>query len=107
MSQAAQTHDEQTLQQLREAGSDLSKPHEINHWLYFPNQQAADGAAPTLKTKGFKVVSIEQQKAEWRLKAVKTMVPAPKDVAAATLLLESTATTYGGEYDGWETQVVE
>lgn len=107
MAQAPLSSDEQVLGQLREAGSNLSKPHEINYWLYFPDEKAARAAAGALKAKGFSGLSVEEGKKEWRLKAIKVMVPTSKAVAETTALMESIAASNQGDYDGWETQVVE
>ena len=101
------TADEKTLTQLREAGSDLSKPHEIDHWLYFPAQAPAQAVAKELAAKGFSSVSVAKSKNEWQVKAHNRMVPSSAAVASTTKILESLAAKHGGEYDGWETQVVE
>lgn len=41
--------DQQVLDQLKAAGSDLSKPHKIEFFLYFPSKEKADGAATEMK----------------------------------------------------------
>lgn len=101
------TTDENTLAQLVKAGSNLSKPHEIDHWLYFKSQRDAETAAKELQNKGFSAVSVAASRHEWRVKAHNRLVPSHAAVAANTALLESVASTNSGEYDGWETQVVE
>lgn len=99
--------DAKVLKALQEAGSDLSKPHKIDHWLYLPTKQGAKFAAADLTSGGFAVASIQKRKAHWRILATKIMVPSPKNVAEASARLEAVAARYGGEYDGWETQVME
>lgn len=107
MGQQQQTPDEKTLAQLRAAGSDLSKPHEIDHWLYFKSKSDAEAAARDLLAKGFIVQSVAKSKKEWRVLAHHRMVPDSQAIGATTRLLESVAAAHSGEYDGWETQVVE
>lgn len=99
--------DQKTLSQLRAAGSNLSKPHKVDHWLYFKNQTDAAATAKDLLHQGFSEVSGAPFHAEWRVKAPHRFVPAPEAVANSTKPMESLAAAHCGEYDDWETQVVE
>lgn len=45
--------DEAVLIQLKNAGSDLSKPHKIEFFLYFPTQADAEQAGVQLRRTGF------------------------------------------------------
>jgi hypothetical protein len=47
--------DQIVLEQLRKAGSDLSKPHKIEFFLYFPTQSSASKASVKIKEMGFEV----------------------------------------------------
>jgi len=107
MAQQLKAMDKNTLAQLQEAGSDLSKPHEIDYWLYFPTQQFAQAAAAELKGKGFLVKSVAQSGKEWRALAHKSMVLSSGNVATTTSLLETLAASHSGDFDGWETKVVQ
>jgi hypothetical protein len=40
------------LAQLKKAGSDLSKPHSIEFFLYLPTQETAEKAADQIRSKG-------------------------------------------------------
>src|SRR4051812_17795833 len=69
--------DNSVLIQLRKAGSDLSKPHHIEFFLYFPTQAVAEQAAPKIRAAGFDVeVKQAAQGSEWLCFATRTMVPA-------------------------------
>jgi len=98
--------DAKTLKALVEAGSDLTKPHDIDHWIYFRDESGARAAAKELVAAGFTVESIskEPDDSEWRLLAKKTMVPVLKDVESQSTFLEELARRNRGDYDGWETQ---
>ncbi len=99
--------DAKTLKALAEAGSDLTKPHVIDHWVFFQDESGARAAAKDLVAARFTVVSLEKdpQGSEWRLLARKTMVPRLKDVERTSAFFEKLARRNRGDYDGWETQV--
>jgi hypothetical protein len=69
-------HDLALLQTLRNAGDDLSKPHELEFFLYFPREAAARKAAEQLKKEGYRTqVEIDPDRREWACAAERTMVP--------------------------------
>lgn len=105
--QRSQTSDEKVLYELRKAGSDLTKPHEIYHWLYFDDKADAETAAEQIRANDFSVSSIDEtEKYGWRVLAHKRMIPSGVAVAGVSKVLESVAAANHGKYDGWETQVV-
>jgi regulator of RNase E activity RraB len=98
--------DRVVLQQLREAGSDLSKPHQIEFYLYFPTEETAGKAAEKLEAEGFEG---EMRRApdltRWMCLVYQQMVPELPKIAALKRRLGKLAQEFGGEYDGWETNV--
>jgi len=99
--------DQAVLVQLRKAGSDLSKPHNIEFFLYFPTPSVAEMAAPTTRDAGFEVeVKRAAQGDTWLCFATKTMVPELPDLQKIRHNFASLAVSMNGEYDGWGTQVV-
>lgn len=101
--------DAKTLKALADAGSDLKKPHVIDHWLYFSSESDARAAATDLSAAGFSVESVaaSADSNEWRVLAQKTIVPTLEEVEKTSSYLESLARRHHGEYDGWETQIEE
>lgn len=98
--------DQAVLEQLKKAGSDLSKPHNIEFFLYFPSESGAKQAAAKIKEMG---LDVEGQPAAqgtgWLCLAKKTMVP--ELTALQKIRHESSiANMLAGEYDGWGTGVV-
>ena len=95
------------LIQLQKAGSDLSQPHPIEFFLYFPTQQAAEQAADRVSSMGFHA---EAQRAAddsaWLCLAKKEMVPEHAALQEITKTFTSLASELNGEYDGWGTPVV-
>jgi hypothetical protein len=100
--------DRQTLRALRDAGADLTKATEVNFYLYFPSQAAADSAAaqattPELPTQ----VKRAADGSAWLCLVSGEMVPTEEAIHAASTRLQAVAVAHGGEYDGWEAAVTQ
>src|ERR1700686_994578 len=68
--------DQMVLEQLKKAGSDLSKPHNLEFFIYFPTKTDAMDIAPRIKEAGFAVdVRQAAQGSDWLCFATKTMIP--------------------------------
>jgi hypothetical protein len=102
--------DQRVLDQLREAGSDLSKPHDLEFFLYFPNQEAAGIAAERIRTSGAGGFAAEVKRAPqgeaWLCYVTRKMVPEGTKIALIGERFSALAQELGGEYDGWETSLV-
>lgn len=99
--------DQLVLVQLRQSGSNLSKPHSIEFFLYFPTQSVAEKASQNVRDAGFAVeVRRAAQGDSWLCFATKTMVPALPDLQRIRQHFMELAGSMNGEYDGWGTQVV-
>jgi hypothetical protein len=99
--------DQSVLIQLRKSGSDLSKPHKIEFFLYFPAQTVAEKASVTIRQAGFDVEVKKAAKGEsWLCFATKTMIPALPDLQRIRQNFITLAGSMNGEYDGWGTQIV-
>jgi len=98
--------DRQTLGALRDAGADLTKPTEVNFYLYFPTQAAATRAASQAQTPELpaRVMPAADGKA-WLCFVSGTMVPSESAIRAASARLQAVANALGGDYDGWEAAV--
>ncbi|MDJ0908039.1 MAG: ribonuclease E inhibitor RraB [Woeseiaceae bacterium] len=100
--------DAAVIEQLRQEGSDLSKPHPIEFFLYFQSEAAAVSACTTLEGDGF-TVSPQSSAAtdDYLCTATKEVVPVLEEMHRLRAELESLASGLGGEYDGWGTPIVE
>jgi len=100
--------DGEVIAQLREAGSDLSKPHPVEFFLYFPTEEAAGRAQSRLADRGF-TVEVEQaeQGPDWVALARRLMVPTEAELVQIREELNALAEREGGQYDGWGTPVVQ
>ena len=105
-STAQDSADGAVLDQLRAAGSDLSKPHRLEFYLYVPSEEAASRVASALSREGFQVdVPTAAIGPGWLALASKTLVPSSQALTRIRQLLSKLASVEGGEYDGWEAQV--
>lgn len=98
--------DGQVIEQLRQAGSDLSQPHEIEFFLYFPTQAGAQAVAAEVTKKGFTAELRPEHGDTWPLQLLKRLKPTEKELLAIRAELSSIAAKHGGEYDGWGSSVV-
>lgn len=99
--------DQQVLAQLQKAGSNLSKPHAIEFFLYFPTQSAAERAANRIREMGFSPdVRRAAQVDSWLCFATKEMIPSQNALESIRSDFSSLAASLGGDYDGWGTPVV-
>jgi hypothetical protein len=98
--------DEATLVQLRKAGSDLTKPHTMDFYLYFPSESAARQAAARMEETGFQVEVKKAAKGnDWLCLGTKKVIPELSTIQGMTRDLSSLAKSLGGDYDGWEAKV--
>jgi len=105
---AQQDHpDAQVLAQLRKAGSDLSKPHPIEFFLYAPSKEAAQRLEAQVRALHFETkVQPAAQGSEWLVLATKSMVPRQADLVSVREKFTALAAAEKGQYDGWGTPVV-
>ena len=100
--------DQSVLEQLRKSGSNLSKLHKIEFFLYFPTQSVAEQARTEILAAGFEVeVTRAAQGDSWLCFATKEMIPALGELQRIRQNFEVLGRSMNGEYDGWGTAVVE
>jgi hypothetical protein len=99
--------DKEVLDQLRSAGSDLSRPHRIEFYLYLPTESDAEGAAAVLRPMGYSVTVREGVNSlNWLCLAARTMLPTTQELRDARVVFKRLALRYGGVYDGWDAAIV-
>lgn len=98
--------DQSVLTQLKKAGSDLSKPHKIEFFLYFPDHATAEQAGSRVRASGFEVEVRQAAKSpEWLCFTKKTMIPELSALQKIRRDFGDLAASMGGQYDGWGTPV--
>ena len=98
--------DNEALDQLRSAGSNLTKPHQIEFYLYLPSEADAEAVAATLRPLGYSVtVRAGDNNINWLCIASRTMMPTIQEITEARGVFKSLATTHRGAYGGWEAAI--
>ena len=104
---AAPDLDQQVLDQLKNAGSDLSKPHDIEFFLYFADEETANTASREVKEE---VDAVKVQQAAkgsgWLCFATRRMMPDHRELVRLRKRFNAISLKLEGEYDGWGTEVV-
>lgn len=100
--------DKHVLTVLLREGSDMTKLHPIFFFLYFPIEENAKLAANVLKRDGFDVeVTLPSTSNRWLCLAGKEMLPLHGELVELRQWFNSIASELDGEYDGWETQIIQ
>jgi hypothetical protein len=109
--------DRQVLKALADHGSDLTKPHHIVYYFYFPSKKAAIAAATRLKQDGFEIQRVGPAPGpwwkrifgfgKWSCVAETHLVPTEDTMCRTTDRFNAIASELGGEYDGWEAGIVQ
>jgi hypothetical protein len=98
--------DEATLEQLAKAGSDLSRPHTPEFFLYLPTEGSAQAVAARYTAAGFTAdVHHAPKGSDWSCILKKSMVLTPDTLRQLRQEFTEVATAHGGEYDGWGAEV--
>ena len=99
----------EVLDQLREHGSDVTKPHSFGFYIYVPTELDAKKATDKIRQSGFSCADVSRSAAgsSWLCLATKTLVPEKADLSDHARFFEQIAAALGGEFDGWEAEIVE
>ncbi|MFD2247716.1 DUF695 domain-containing protein [Pontibacter ruber] len=99
------------LQALEEQGDQPHIPRNISHWLYFKSEQDRKACAEALQEEGFTVQSMaETQDVDgmpFELEVYREDKTDEDTITEVTGLLWQLAANYNGDYDGWETIVLQ
>lgn len=94
------------IEQLREAGADLSQPREVRYYLYLPTATDADAVAAAAQN-GTRSIQVEPAATgdDWLVLITETIVVDEATMAARRDEFHGLVDPRGGEYDGWEAAV--
>lgn len=101
---ATEDPDGATLDELARAGSDLTRLHVVEFYLYLPSEELAHETAAILRDEGFES-RISRNESDWTLLASRRMRPELAPLRAVRDRLTALVTQRGGSYDGWGTEV--
>jgi hypothetical protein len=98
--------DAATLEQLVTAGSDLSRPHTPEFFLYLPTEASAQAVAARYTAVGFIAdVHHAPKGSDWSCVLKKAMVLTPDTLRQLRREFTEVAAAHGGEYEGWGAEV--
>jgi hypothetical protein len=107
IARAQESLDAQVITQLRKAGSNLSKPHDVEFFLYVPTPEAAERLASKVRALQFGTkVDRAARGPDWLVLATKSMIPTESTLAEIRAQFTALAAAEKGEYDGWGTPIV-
>jgi hypothetical protein len=93
---------------LEENGDELITARDIEHWAYFPDTAARARFMATVQALGFEIHELwdEQEASRCGIRFSRIDLPSFTGIDEVTLPLYQAALEAGGDYDGWETQVI-
>jgi regulator of RNase E activity RraB len=97
--------DQQVVRALANAGSDLSKPHALEHHFVCPNRAAAEPVVAWGRAAGYEPSPVSDGEFKGRRYAyfdlVKKTVPTMANITPQTTAMLEVAAKHAIEYDGW------
>jgi uncharacterized protein (TIGR01619 family) len=100
---------EKVLSHLEKAGDKLDKPRQVDHWIYFKNENDRNCFIQYATRQNFKIEAKEKaNNADFPLKLQMSRTDRVDltSISKITLELEKEAKKCNGDYDGWETFVI-
>ncbi|MGX2032457.1 MULTISPECIES: DUF695 domain-containing protein [Methylocaldum] len=98
-----------TCEALERNGDRLEKERPIEHWVYFPDSDSRQKFSSHAATLGYTTVALIEPESDQNSYGIRLScigVPSIANIDDLTIPLFRAARDYGGEYDGWETEVV-
>jgi hypothetical protein len=97
----ASPRDAHAIAQLRDAGSDLARPHRIDFFLYFDEEATARHFADGFVARDFTAnVTYAEDRGAWQVRLSRAMVPSESALGALRLEFQRACENDGGSYDG-------
>lgn len=107
MNDSANDRDSKVIKALVANGSDVSKPHEIDFFFDFESFESAAKVAQSLDRDDFAVKLFKNDDGTHTIEAKKTLIPEASTMQQLTKQFNALTDEYGGNYDGWGTEVVD
>jgi hypothetical protein len=97
----------EVVTQLKRTGSDVSKPHRFDFYFYLPTEARAKAIAQELQTHGLSTrVRPGAKGPSWLCLASATVIPNAPTLKELGGLFITLSNKHGGEFDGWEAELV-
>ena len=97
----------EVLTQLHQMGSDTSKPHSFDFYLYLPTEVTAKQAGQRLSAINYHVkVEPAAKGTDWLCLATTTLTPDTAPLSEIGNQFTQLAKEFHGDFDGWESDVI-
>jgi len=106
IARAQQDPDSQGLARYERAGSELSKLHKVDFYLFVATREAAYRLASKIKELHFETNVAPMKPGQWLVLATKLMLPTQADLVFIREQLTALAAAEKGQYSHWDTTVV-
>ena len=103
-------YDYRVLQALESSGDPLTASRELTHWAYFADGQTRQAFQEKAEASGFSLVSLgepDEEVDQFSITFARNDIPSYENITNVTLPLMELAEEYNGDYDGWESAVLE
>lgn len=102
---------QKTIQALKDAGSDIEKPHPLEHHFYCYTPEALKVLMSKGESLGYRIANVGDNEHEgthyWYGDLIKETVLDIEVINNENSLMLRLASEFGGDYDGWGTPIVE
>lgn len=95
------------VDKLVELGDHLETSRTVNHWIYFNSIESRDLFKQSVQKNGFHVEDELIQDSKYMLNVSRKDIVEVHSISEVTDILVDAAQKYHGEYDGWETKVIQ
>jgi hypothetical protein len=101
--------DLQVIEQLEKHGDDGSVSRKVDHWIYFPDKESSVDFVRWAEEAGFveeAEYSGQREDGQYCVRLYHHASVTVGEITRHTIALGGKAREHGGEYDGWETEIV-
>lgn len=96
---------------IKDAGSNLSRPHSIEHHIYSYTEEDFSGVSQAGVRSGYEILNSGKHEDEdgvfWSQDLVKPALPIIEEIEVQSLEVEEIVEKFNSDYDGWGTEVEE
>jgi len=90
---------------LAEQGSDLSQPHSLDLYFYYPSEAAAQEVAALFLDSPMDT-DVTESDQHWLCLVQCRLVPSSEELSTIAALMRTIHNQFGGDFDGWHAEIV-
>jgi hypothetical protein len=90
---------------LAEQGSDLTLPHSLDLYLYYPSESAAQEVAALFVDSPMET-EVSESDHHWLCLVQCHLIPSSEELTTIATLMRKIHDQFGGDFDGWHAEIV-